>query len=40
MLILICNAGIIDLGDKTVVLDPFVTPIAALLLLMISERFL
>jgi glyoxylase-like metal-dependent hydrolase (beta-lactamase superfamily II) len=25
----ICNAGIIDLGDKTVVLDPFVSPIAA-----------
>jgi cyclase len=25
----ICNAGIIDLGDKTVVLDPFISPIAA-----------
>jgi cyclase len=25
----ICNAGIIDLGDKTVVFDPFMTPSAA-----------
>jgi glyoxylase-like metal-dependent hydrolase (beta-lactamase superfamily II) len=25
----ICNAGIIDLGDKTVVIDPFMTPGAA-----------
>ena len=25
----ICNAGIIDLGDKTVVFDPFMTPEAA-----------
>jgi glyoxylase-like metal-dependent hydrolase (beta-lactamase superfamily II) len=25
----ICNAGIIDLGDKTVVLDPFMSPAAA-----------
>jgi len=22
----ICNAGIIDLGDKTVVIDPFISP--------------
>ena len=26
----ICNAGIIDLGDKTVVFDPFMTPSAAI----------
>lgn len=25
----ICNAGIIDLGDKTIVLDPFISPVAA-----------
>lgn len=25
----ICNAGIIDLGDKTIVLDPFISPAAA-----------
>jgi len=25
----ICNAGIIDLGDKTIVLDPFISPTAA-----------
>jgi cyclase len=25
----ICNAGIIDLGDKTIILDPFISPIAA-----------
>src|SRR5512137_3063529 len=25
----ICNAGIIDLGDKTVVIDPFISPAAA-----------
>ena len=25
----ICNAGIIDLGDKTIVIDPFISPIAA-----------
>lgn len=25
----ICNAGIIDLGDKTIVLDPFMSPAAA-----------
>src|SRR5882724_3560786 len=25
----ICNAGIVDLGDKTVVFDPFMTPEAA-----------
>ena len=25
----ICNAGIIDLGDKTIVIDPFFSPIAA-----------
>lgn len=25
----ICNAGIIDLGDRTVVLDPFISPVAA-----------
>jgi cyclase len=25
----ICNAGIIDLGDKTIVIDPFVSPAAA-----------
>ena len=25
----ICNAGIIDLGDKTIVLDPFFSPAAA-----------
>ena len=26
----ICNAGIVDLGDKTVVFDPFMTPSAAI----------
>ncbi|HUQ65080.1 MAG TPA: MBL fold metallo-hydrolase [Flavitalea sp.] len=26
----ICNAGIVDLGDKTIVFDPFMTPSAAL----------
>jgi cyclase len=25
----ICNAGIIDIGDKTIVLDPFISPVAA-----------
>lgn len=25
----ICNAGIIDLGDKTIVIDPFISPTAA-----------
>src|SRR5262245_38185345 len=25
----ICNAGIVDLGDKTIVFDPFMTPEAA-----------
>jgi cyclase len=25
----ICNAGIIDLGDKTIVIDPFISPVAA-----------
>jgi cyclase len=25
----ICNAGIIDLGDKTIVIDPFISPAAA-----------
>ena len=25
----ICNAGIIDLGNKTVIFDPFMTPSAA-----------
>jgi cyclase len=25
----ICNAGIIDLGDKTIVVDPFLSPVAA-----------
>jgi len=25
----ICNAGIIDLGNKTIVIDPFISPIAA-----------
>src|SRR6476620_3443336 len=25
----ICNAGIVDLGDKTLVFDPFMTPEAA-----------
>jgi cyclase len=25
----VCNAGIIDLGNKTVVLDPFISPMAA-----------
>lgn len=25
----ICNAGIIDLGDRTIVIDPFISPIAA-----------
>jgi glyoxylase-like metal-dependent hydrolase (beta-lactamase superfamily II) len=25
----ICNAGIIDLGDKTIVIDPFISPIPA-----------
>ena len=25
----ICNAGIVDLGDKTIVIDPFISPTAA-----------
>ncbi len=25
----ICNAGIIDLGDRTIVIDPFISPLAA-----------
>jgi cyclase len=34
----ICNAGIIDLGDKTVVFDPFMTPEAARDLKKIAEE--
>src|SRR5688500_14453453 len=26
----ICNAGIVDLGDKTIIFDPFMTPSAAI----------
>lgn len=34
----ICNAGIIDLGDKTLVFDPFMTPQAAKELRMVAEE--
>src|SRR3954471_17078492 len=34
----ICNAGIIDLGDKTLVYDPFMTPEAARELRMVAEQ--
>src|SRR5688572_25517509 len=34
----ICNAGIIDLGDKTVIFDPFMTPSAALELRDIARK--
>jgi len=34
----ICNAGIIDLGDKTVVYDPFMTPGAARELKVVAEQ--
>ena len=34
----ICNAGIIDMGDKTVVFDPFMTPEAARDLKKIAEQ--
>lgn len=34
----ICNAGIIDLGDKTVVFDPFMTPQAARELKEVAEQ--
>ena len=34
----ICNAGIIDLGDKTVVFDPFMTPEAARELKAVAEQ--
>ena len=36
----ICNAGIIDLGDKTVVFDPFMNPQAAKELRIIAEELL
>ena len=34
----ICNAGIIDLGDKTLVFDPFMTPEAAKELRILAEE--
>ncbi|MFI5133351.1 MAG: MBL fold metallo-hydrolase, partial [Chitinophagales bacterium] len=34
----ICNAGIVDLGDKTVVFDPFMTPEAARDLKKVAEQ--
>src|SRR5215831_13505567 len=34
----ICNAGIVDLGDKTLVFDPFMTPMAANELRTIAEQ--
>lgn len=34
----ICNAGIIDLGDKTIVFDPFMTPQAAKELRQLAEE--
>ena len=34
----ICNAGIVDLGDKTVVFDPFITPEAAKDLKSVAEE--
>lgn len=34
----ICNAGIIDLGDKTLVFDPFMTPQAAKELRIVAEQ--
>lgn len=34
----ICNAGIIDLGDKTVIFDPFMTPSAAMELKEIARK--
>ena len=36
----ICNAGIIDLGDKTLVFDPFMTPEAARELRKLAEELL
>jgi glyoxylase-like metal-dependent hydrolase (beta-lactamase superfamily II) len=32
-----CNAGIIDLGDQTIIFDPFLTPQAAAELLAVAE---
>jgi cyclase len=34
----ICNAGIIDLGDATLIFDPFMTPEAAKDLQKVSEQ--
>src|SRR5688572_8475943 len=34
----ICNAGIVDLGDKTLIFDPFMTPSAAQQLKETAER--
>ena len=34
----ICNAGIVDLGDKTLVFDPFMTPQAAKELRLLAEE--
>lgn len=34
----ICNAGIVDLGDKTLVFDPFMTPMAAAELRDVAEQ--
>lgn len=34
----ICNAGIVDLGDKTIVFDPFMTPSAAVELREIAKK--
>lgn len=34
----ICNAGIVDLGDKTLVFDPFMTPVAAKELRAVAEE--
>lgn len=34
----ICNAGIVDLGDQTVVFDPFMTPSAAVELREVAKR--
>lgn len=34
----ICNAGIVDLGDKTLIFDPFMTPSAAMELRDIAKK--